>query len=60
MIFAKSVNATKFIEYLKLVREANGDRKLALFMDNLNVHRTKKVKEEMEKLEIKPLYNVVY
>ena len=43
-IFSKSVNADKFIEYLGMVREANGDMKIALFMDNLSVHRTKRVK----------------
>ena len=41
-IFPMSVNIPKFKEYLTLLREANGDDKIALFMDNLSAHRSKK------------------
>ena len=46
-IFSKSVNTDKFLEYLQLVREAHGDRPLALFMDNLSCHRTIRAREKM-------------
>ena len=29
-------------------------------MDNLNVHRAKKVKEKMIELEIEPVFNIIY
>ena len=41
MIFKKSVNTDKFVQYLLKVRAANGKREVALFMDNLQVHKTK-------------------
>ena len=47
-IFPKSVNTDKFIEYLEYVRKENGERqKICLFMDNLQVHKTKKAKKKM-------------
>ena len=49
-IFAKSVNIKKFQQYLQLVRDAHGDEKVALFMDNLAVHKSKKTKKKMEEL----------
>ena len=42
------------------MREKNGDAKIALFMDNLNVHRSKKAKKKMEELSIRPIYNIEY
>ncbi len=33
---------------------------MVLFMDNLSVHKCKNVREEMERLDIKPVYNAVY
>ena len=42
MIFPMSVNIPKFKEYLTKLREENGDDKIALFMDNLSAHRSKK------------------
>ena len=59
-VFKKSVDTEKFLQYLNMVREANGNKKVALFMDNLNVHRTKVARKKMEELEIKPIYNIFY
>ena len=43
-IFPKSVDTDKFLQYLDLVRKANGQKKICLFMDNLSVHKTRKAK----------------
>ena len=43
-IYKKSVNTEKFLQYLQKVREGNGDRPVALFMDNLACHRTNEAK----------------
>ena len=59
-IFSKSVDTKKFLLYLDMVREANENKKVALFMDNLNVHRTKLAKKKMEELGIRPIYNIYY
>lgn len=59
-IFPKSVDTDKFIRYLEMVREANGNKKITLFMDNLGVHKTKRTKKRMEELGIIPIYNIYY
>ena len=59
-IFDKSVNIKKFHQYLQMVRDAHGDQKVCLFMDNLSVHRSKKSKAKMEELNIQWLFNLPY
>ena len=43
--FDKSVNREKFIIFLKKLRQKHPFTKLALYMDQLSVHKTKEVKE---------------
>ena len=43
-IFPKSVDTEKFLKYLEMVREDNGKTKVCLFLDNLQVHKTRKAK----------------
>ena len=50
----------RFKEFLKKLRAKYPFRKMALFMDNLAVHKTKAVAKVMEQLLIKPLFNVPY
>lgn len=38
----------------------NPFRKLAIYMDRLSVHRTKTVREEAEKLQIRLIFNASY
>ena len=42
------------------MREAHGDKPLALFMDNLAAHRTIRARERMRELDIRPIFNIVY
>ena len=60
MLFPKSVNITKFKEYLNKLREVNGDAKICLFMDNLTTHTSPKTKTEMRRLGYKFLFNIAY
>ena len=60
MQFPKSVNVPKFQEYLEKLREANGNDKIALFMDNLSCHTTKASKKKMKELGFRTIYNVAY
>ena len=48
MLFPKSVNVPKFKEYLTKIREANGDAKVCLFMDNLSVHKANESQKLMK------------
>jgi len=59
-IFLNSVDIKKFKGYLQELRELNGTDKIALFMDNLAVHKSEKSKAEMTKLGFKFIWNVPY
>jgi len=59
-IFERSVDVKKFKQYLQELREQNGTDKIALFMDNLAVHKSEKSKEEMTKLGFRFIWNVPY
>ena len=59
-IYKKSVNTDKFCQYLQMVRDRHPDQSLSIFMDNLNVHKSKRARKLMEDLQIKPIYNVKY
>lgn len=48
------------IDFLKMLREGYGNRKLALFLDNATIHKTKRVKEVAEELQIQLIFNVPY
>lgn len=56
----QAINRDSFIDFLRILRRRNGKRRLALFMDNLTVHKAKPVVEVMEKLNIEPIWNAVY
>ena len=60
MIVPSSVNRYSFIDFLKLVREANPNGRLAIFMDNLYVHKTKEVQRTMEELDMISIFSVPY
>ena len=53
----KPIKQEDFFNFLQILRKRNGERKLVLFMDNLSVHKCKNVREEMERLDSKPVYN---
>ena len=47
-IYQDSINQNKFAEYLVKLRRANEFQRIAIFFDNLSVHRTRLVKEKLE------------
>ena len=59
-VYEEPVKVPEFCAHLmKLCSKARG-RPLALFMDNLWVHKDAKVRELMAKLDVRPIYNVAY
>ena len=60
MPFQRSVNISKFKEYLTRLREENGDDKICIFMDNLTTHTSNKTKKTMQALKIKYVWNISY
>jgi len=59
-VFEFSVNVERFIEYLDGLRAANGDDKIALFMDNLSAHTSERSKQAMKERGFRWIYNVPY
>ena len=52
MNFDKSVNIEKFRLYLLELRQIYPEDKLAIYMDNLSVHRSNRIINTMEELGI--------
>ena len=58
MLFEQSVNQVKFIEFLVKLRQKYPFRKMALFIDNLTAHKTKKVIAKYKELQFATVFNV--
>ena len=59
-IQTKAFNRWEFIQYLYWLRYINGKTPLAIFMDNLSVHKTLVTQKAYENLDIKPIFNLPY
>ena len=59
-IHSTAINAKDFVAYLHKLRFKFKKTPLAIFMDNLQVHRAKEVKPCLEKLNMVPVWNVAY
>ena len=60
IIHQKAVTAEDFVAFLRKLRAKLGDRPVALFMDQLRVHKSRDVQPEYDRLDITPVYNVGY
>ena len=60
MIFSAAIDSNNFIDYLQKLRKRHGNAPLALFCDQLAVHKSQAVKPYYESLDIVPVYNVGY
>ena len=58
--YEKSINVEKFREFLIALRDCNKRRKLAIFLDRLNVHRSPKITKLAKVLGIEIVYNAAY
>ena len=60
MNFPSSVNSDKYALYLRALRQKHPGEKLALFVDQLMVHRSKATLPVLEELEITNILNAPY
>jgi len=60
MIFEGHANNDKFKKFVRKLLSLNKGRKLALYMDNLQVHKEASVKQLFDLHDILPLYNIPY
>ena len=49
-----------FLDFLIRLDNLVKGKPFVVFMDNLSVHRSKKVRELMDQLKIEPIFNVAY
>ena len=59
-LFYKAIDRELFMEFIENLREDQGEDKIALFLDNLRVHHTLKVKDLCKKLDIPLVFNLPY
>ena len=59
-ICTEAIDADSFLRFLKRLRQKYGRQPLALFMDQLQVHRASSLRNWWGWLDIKPVYNVSY
>ena len=59
-LFHNAVDRNLFMQFVEGLREDQGDEKIALFLDNLRVHHTLKVKDLCKKLDIPLVFNLPY
>jgi transposase len=58
--YGKSVDIPKFVHFLQHIKSLLPNQKVAVFMDQLAVHRSNIVKEEMERLDFTAIFNTSY
>ena len=56
----RAINSLRFCNFLEKVKEKMKDKKVAIFMDNCKVHHSALVKDYMQDLEIRVIYNAPY
>ena len=59
-VYEHPVKEPEFRAHLSKLRTKAGRRPIALFMDNLWVHKNAEIRELMARLDIRPVYNVAY
>ena len=59
-IHPKSITTKEFIEFVEMLSVKFHGQEFAIFMDNLQVHKTKEVLETCKRLKARPIFNVPY
>ena len=59
-IYPKSLNTTKYHEFLEKLRAKYKKRKICLYMDNLHFHKSATTREKYDQLRMTVVYNPPY
>jgi transposase len=59
-IYPRSINSENFVAFVQLLSQRFGGQEFAVFMDNLQVHKTKEVVEACKALKVQAIFNVPY
>ena len=57
-VYKKSVNVTKFLDYIELLHQQTLGRNVCIFWDNLAVHRSRTVCRRLDELGIRYIFNI--
>ena len=60
MIFDQAVNKEMFVDFLHALHKDNKGKVVHVFMDNLQVHRTELVRQQMAQWKMQAIWNVPY
>ena len=60
MTFHRSINKYKFKCFLEELRSKYFLENLCIYLDNLSVHTSQEIKDRLDELSIKYIYNPVY
>ena len=60
LVHPRAINTEVFLAFVKQVAQKLDGSDFALFLDNLNVHKTKEAKLLFESLNITEVFNVPY
>ena len=55
-----SITTKEFIEFVEMLSDKFHGQEFAIFMDNLQVHKTKEVLDTCKRLKARPIFNVPY
>jgi transposase len=53
-------NSEDMIKFIRFLKRQNAGKKIALFLDNCSIHKSKKVKEYLAYSKIPFVYNLAY
>jgi transposase len=59
-IHPNSITTKEFIEFVEMLSDKFHGQEFAIFMDNLQVHKTKEVLDTCKRLKARPIFNVPY
>ena len=59
-IHPNSITTKEFIEFVEILSDKFHGQEFAIFMDNLQVHKTKEVLDTCKRLKARPIFNVPY
>ena len=59
-IYRRSIDSTAYIEFLEGIAKLYPGEDVAIFLDNMRVHRSKKTGEAYKRLGIIPIFNIPY
>ena len=59
-IHPNSITTKEFMEFVEMLSDKFHGQEFAIFMDNLQLHKTKEVLETCKRLKARPIFNVPY